>query len=88
MGVLQTEHRTRGVRPELERQIVQAEPGMAHSAGSGPEGRTCSECEHWAGNAVPKRRRVGHDTPAFRHCALASDPQPIEVLSRKWKRDA
>jgi len=33
--------------PELIQQIRNTAPGMAHFAGSGPQGRCCRECKSW-----------------------------------------
>lgn len=40
--------------------------GMAHISGTGPEGKTCRECVHWAGNELvsPKSKREGVTLPA------------------------
>jgi hypothetical protein len=35
------------VDPELERKQAQTHSGMAHWAGTGPQGKTCRECKHW-----------------------------------------
>jgi hypothetical protein len=36
--------------------------GMAHFAGTGPEGKTCRECEHWQWNS--RRSESGAPQPA------------------------
>lgn len=41
--------------PDLARLVAQTPPGMAHWAGSGPEGTTCRNCQHFMG----KIRRTG-----------------------------
>lgn len=33
--------------PNLHRQIAATHPGMAHFAGTGPDGATCRECSLW-----------------------------------------
>lgn len=37
------------VDPAFEQKRNKTQPGMAHFAGSGPEGLTCRQCEHWTG---------------------------------------
>jgi hypothetical protein len=39
---------TRGHEPHTAATIEASRPGMAHFAGTGPEGRTCRECVHWS----------------------------------------
>src|SRR5262245_24447511 len=41
------EHLTSG-NPKLEAQVARTHAGMAHFAGTGPRGKTCRECIHWA----------------------------------------
>ena len=47
-------HLTDGHGPDLSAALKETQPGMAHIAGTGPEGKTCRECVHWG---VPKRIR-------------------------------
>jgi hypothetical protein len=37
--------------PEIATSIAQSFGGMAHFAGTGPDGRTCRECDAWCKGA-------------------------------------
>lgn len=36
-----------GSPARLRKKIMQSYPGMAHTAGSGPEGKSCRQCARW-----------------------------------------
>jgi hypothetical protein len=40
------------IDPELDKRVKATPPGMAHWAGTGPDGATCGQCRHY-----------GYDTP-------------------------
>lgn len=48
---------TRAHDPKTAALIEASRPGMAHFAGTGPEGRTCRECIHWS----RKWKDIDHD---------------------------
>jgi len=45
--MMNTANLTTGFEPQLEQQIRRTYDGMAHWAGSGPEGATCGDCVFW-----------------------------------------
>jgi hypothetical protein len=45
-GVGATPYLTSGYTPELTAQMRATRPGMAHLAGTGPDGATCGKCQH------------------------------------------
>jgi hypothetical protein len=48
---------TRAHNPRTSAMIEASRPGMAHFAGTGPEGRSCRECIHWS----RKWKDIEHD---------------------------
>ena len=48
MAAIFDERLTRAHAPGTATMIEASRPGMAHFAGTGPEGRTCRECLQWA----------------------------------------
>lgn len=46
------------IDPELEKKVRRTRPGMAHWAGSGPEGAVCGHCIFW-GYIAHGRQRTG-----------------------------
>lgn len=43
-----TPNLTAGYDAETVHRLRRTVPGMAHFAGSGPDGKTCRQCEHWS----------------------------------------
>ena len=82
-------------------QINRTHPGMAHWAGTGPEGKTCRECadycwggrylassgKHAKGELIPAkcRKGTGGKFPHFARACKYFDPNPNPPLAVKTK---
>lgn len=59
-------------------QLDRTQPGMAHFAGTGPDGQVCGGCLHW--QSIPRGSKM--------HCAkyvdLTGDRKLKPVLSSTW----
>jgi hypothetical protein len=55
--------------PPLSAKIRASYPGMAHFAGTGPQGQTCRACIHWTGCGDPVGYSSKFGTPNPRRCA-------------------
>lgn len=49
MGLIAEQSHLTVTDPAMETKRQQTYPGMAHFARSGPEGRTCRQCQSWTG---------------------------------------
>ncbi len=49
MGLIADQSHLTVIDPALEAKRQQTYPGMAHFARSGPDGKTCRQCEFWTG---------------------------------------
>jgi hypothetical protein len=69
--------------PSLDAHIRATYCGMAHWAGTGPQGETCRTCAHWTGcgKADGQNGAIGaavpHDALACRHFVAAVKPPSI-----------
>jgi len=51
-----------GFAPEVERAIQDSAPGMAHFAGTGPDGKTCGQCKNRGYRRESKNFKINIET--------------------------
>lgn len=74
--------------PELARLREKTPPGMAHWAGTGPEGKTCGGCNHWGywyeTRAGISKRKTSCCEVYYRHLHIHGGSLPATTPACKY----